>query len=168
MVRSVPSLRPAQRESPSCLRPPSLRPSGEFAPRSSLGVRDGAESNRGPSGAPRVCRSSARPSATPSRGHPLWAARSATTLPRSEHRCADGLSLSKHLELRTRGSRQLARVLPLGPTCTTFTTKWLVHRGVQAGRDYDLEKLTRVWRATNEQDRSIVQENVRCRAGRCS
>jgi Rieske 2Fe-2S family protein len=51
------------------------------------------------------------------------------------------------------------RVLPLGPTRTQLTTKWLVHRDAQEGRDYELEELTRVWRATNEQDRRIVQEN---------
>jgi Rieske 2Fe-2S family protein len=51
------------------------------------------------------------------------------------------------------------RVLPLSPTRTQLTTKWLVHREAQAGRDYDLEELTGVWRATNEQDRRIVAEN---------
>jgi glycine betaine catabolism A len=51
------------------------------------------------------------------------------------------------------------RVLPLGPTRTQLTTKWLVHRNAIEGSDYDLADLTRVWRATNEQDRTIVQEN---------
>ncbi len=51
------------------------------------------------------------------------------------------------------------RVLPLGPTRTQLTTKWLVHRDAVAGVDYDLVDLTRVWLATNEQDRRIVQEN---------
>ena len=51
------------------------------------------------------------------------------------------------------------RVLPLGPTRTQLTTKWLVHREAVAGVDYDLVELTRVWLATNEQDRRIVQEN---------
>lgn len=51
------------------------------------------------------------------------------------------------------------RVLPLGPTRTELTTKWLVHREAVAGVDYDLEELTRVWLATNEQDRRIVSEN---------
>jgi Rieske 2Fe-2S family protein len=51
------------------------------------------------------------------------------------------------------------RVLPLGPTRTQLTTKWLVHREAVEGADYDLVELTRVWLATNEQDRRIVQEN---------
>jgi glycine betaine monooxygenase A len=51
------------------------------------------------------------------------------------------------------------RVLPLGPTQTQLTTRWLVHREAVEGVDYDLHELTRVWLATNEQDRHIVQEN---------
>ena len=51
------------------------------------------------------------------------------------------------------------RVLPLGPTRTQLTTKWLVHREAVEGVDYHLEELTRVWLATNEQDRRIVHEN---------
>ncbi|HXR91101.1 MAG TPA: aromatic ring-hydroxylating dioxygenase subunit alpha [Steroidobacteraceae bacterium] len=50
------------------------------------------------------------------------------------------------------------RVLPLGPTRTALTTKWLVHRDAVEGVDYDLGELTRVWLATNEQDRAIVRE----------
>jgi len=51
------------------------------------------------------------------------------------------------------------RVLPLGPTRTQLTTKWLVHRDAVEGVDYGVEELTRVWLATNEQDRRIVREN---------
>ena len=51
------------------------------------------------------------------------------------------------------------RVLPLGPAQTQLTTRWLVHREAVAGVDYDLDELTRVWLATNDQDRHIVQEN---------
>jgi glycine betaine catabolism A len=51
------------------------------------------------------------------------------------------------------------RVLPLGPTRTELTTKWLVHRDAVEGVDYDLAELTQVWLATNEQDRRIVREN---------
>jgi Rieske 2Fe-2S family protein len=51
------------------------------------------------------------------------------------------------------------RVLPLGPQRTQLTTKWLVHREALEGRDYDLTELTKVWLATNEQDRRIVREN---------
>ncbi len=51
------------------------------------------------------------------------------------------------------------RVLPLSATRTQLTTKWLVHRDAVEGVDYDLKDLTRVWLATNEQDRRIVAEN---------
>ncbi len=51
------------------------------------------------------------------------------------------------------------RVLPLGPTRTQLTTKWLVYRDAVEGVDYEVEELTRVWLATNEQDRRIVHEN---------
>jgi Rieske 2Fe-2S family protein len=50
------------------------------------------------------------------------------------------------------------RVLPVSPTRTALTTKWLVHRDAVEGIDYDLGELTRVWLATNEQDREIVRE----------
>ncbi|MDE2450672.1 MAG: aromatic ring-hydroxylating dioxygenase subunit alpha [Gammaproteobacteria bacterium] len=50
------------------------------------------------------------------------------------------------------------RVSPLTPTRTALTTKWLVHRDAVEGVDYDLGELTRVWLATNEQDRGIVRE----------
>jgi Rieske 2Fe-2S family protein len=51
------------------------------------------------------------------------------------------------------------RLLPVGPTHTQLTTKWLVHRDAVEGVDYNLDELTHVWRATNDQDRHIVQEN---------
>ena len=53
------------------------------------------------------------------------------------------------------------RVLPLGPTETQVTTKWLVHKDAVEGVDYDLDELTKVWIATNDQDRRIVEENQR-------
>lgn len=51
------------------------------------------------------------------------------------------------------------RVLPLGPTETQLTTKWLVHKDAVEGIDYDLTRLSEVWVATNNQDRSIVEGN---------
>lgn len=51
------------------------------------------------------------------------------------------------------------RVLPIGPTETQVTTKWLVHKDAVEGVDYDLANLTRVWVATNDQDRQVVEEN---------
>jgi Rieske 2Fe-2S family protein len=51
------------------------------------------------------------------------------------------------------------RVLPLGPTETQLTTKWLVHKDAVEGVDYDLRNLTEVWLATNDEDRRVCQEN---------
>lgn len=51
------------------------------------------------------------------------------------------------------------RVLPLGPEKTMVTTKWLVHKDAEEGVDYDLDKLTKVWKATNEQDRELAENN---------
>lgn len=49
------------------------------------------------------------------------------------------------------------RVLPMGPEETLVTTKWLVPKDAQEGIDYDLDHLTRVWLATNDQDRKLVE-----------
>ncbi len=51
------------------------------------------------------------------------------------------------------------RVLPLGPQETLVTTKWLVHKDAVEGVDYDLDNLSRVWLATNDQDRVLAEEN---------
>jgi glycine betaine catabolism A len=51
------------------------------------------------------------------------------------------------------------RVLPLGPTETQLTTRWLVHKDAREGVDYDLQRLIEVWSATNEEDRRVCQEN---------
>ncbi len=53
------------------------------------------------------------------------------------------------------------RVEPIGPTETIVTTKWLVNKDAVEGVDYQIDDLTRVWNATNEQDRRIVEENQR-------
>jgi Rieske 2Fe-2S family protein len=47
-------------------------------------------------------------------------------------------------------------VLPLGPEETLLRTRWLVRADAVEGVDYDLENLTRVWEATNRQDRDLV------------
>jgi stachydrine N-demethylase len=52
-------------------------------------------------------------------------------------------------------------VLTIGPTGTEVTTKWLVHKDAVEGVDYNLENLTRVWVATNDEDRQVVEENQR-------
>lgn len=51
------------------------------------------------------------------------------------------------------------RVLPIGPMRTQVTTKWMVHKDAVEGVDYTVDDLTRVWIATNDQDRRIVEEN---------
>jgi Rieske 2Fe-2S family protein len=53
------------------------------------------------------------------------------------------------------------RILPISATETEVTTKWLVHKDAVEGVDYDLENLTRVWLATNDEDRRVVEENQR-------
>lgn len=47
-------------------------------------------------------------------------------------------------------------VLPLSADRTLVRTKWLVHKDAVEGVDYDLERLTSVWKATNEQDAHLV------------
>jgi glycine betaine catabolism A len=51
------------------------------------------------------------------------------------------------------------RVLPISPTETQLTTKWLVHRDAVEGLDYDVQELTKVWLATNAADTRNCQEN---------
>ncbi|MEM6460430.1 MAG: aromatic ring-hydroxylating dioxygenase subunit alpha [Pseudomonadota bacterium] len=51
------------------------------------------------------------------------------------------------------------RVTPLTPTTTEVTTKWLVHKDAVEGVDYDLNRLTEVWIATNDEDRRVVEDN---------
>lgn len=51
------------------------------------------------------------------------------------------------------------RVLPISPTETEVTTKWLVHKDAVEGKDYDLTDLTTVWINTNDEDRQVVEEN---------
>lgn len=47
-------------------------------------------------------------------------------------------------------------VIPLDADNTLLRTKWLVHKDAVEGIDYDLEKLTEVWVATNAQDGDLV------------
>lgn len=53
------------------------------------------------------------------------------------------------------------RMLPISPCETAVTTTWLVHKDAEEGVDYDLDRLTEVWTATNDEDRRIVEENQR-------
>jgi Rieske 2Fe-2S family protein len=47
--------------------------------------------------------------------------------------------------------------LPLAPNRTLVRTTWLVHADAQEGVDYDIDRLTHVWTATNNQDASFVE-----------
>lgn len=51
------------------------------------------------------------------------------------------------------------RVTPMGPQTTAVTTKWIVHADAVEGVDYDLDTLTAVWTATNDQDRVLAENN---------
>jgi glycine betaine catabolism A len=51
------------------------------------------------------------------------------------------------------------RVLPLGPEETLVTTKWLVHRDAREGVDYDVDRLKEVWSVTNDQDKTLAENN---------
>jgi glycine betaine catabolism A len=51
--------------------------------------------------------------------------------------------------------------LPLERGRTLVRSTWLVHAEAEEGRDYDLEKLTSVWNATNAQDAAFVAETQR-------
>jgi Rieske 2Fe-2S family protein len=52
------------------------------------------------------------------------------------------------------------RVLPISPTETALTTKWLVHKDAVEGVDYDLAELTHVGTETPHQARRIIEENA--------
>jgi glycine betaine catabolism A len=51
------------------------------------------------------------------------------------------------------------RVMPISAQQTIVTTKWLVHKDAIEGVDYDINRLTEVWRATNEQDKDLAEWN---------
>jgi len=53
------------------------------------------------------------------------------------------------------------QAFPTGPQETTVTGKWIVHKDAVEGVDYDLGRLIEVWNATNDQDRSLAENNQR-------
>jgi glycine betaine catabolism A len=53
------------------------------------------------------------------------------------------------------------KVTPLNARETRLTTKWLVHKDAVEGVDYDRKTLTEVWLATNDEDRTLVEQNQR-------
>ena len=59
-------------------------------------------------------------------------------------------------------------VLPISANETKLITRWLVHRDAVEGIDYDLTHLTQVWVATNDQDRTLAENNQRGIASRGS
>ncbi len=50
-------------------------------------------------------------------------------------------------------------VLPISPQQTLLTTLWLVDKDAVEGVDYDVDNLTKVWNATNNQDRKLSEDN---------
>ncbi|GHC96319.1 aromatic ring-hydroxylating oxygenase subunit alpha [Novosphingobium pokkalii] len=50
-------------------------------------------------------------------------------------------------------------VMPVAPGRTLVRTSWLVHEDAVEGEDYTVENLTRVWKATNRQDRHLAEIN---------
>ncbi|MFT7490605.1 MAG: Rieske 2Fe-2S family protein [Pseudohongiellaceae bacterium] len=53
------------------------------------------------------------------------------------------------------------RVLPISAQETLVTTKWIVHKDAVEGKDYDIEKLCRVWHSTNNEDKGFTEESQR-------
>lgn len=49
-------------------------------------------------------------------------------------------------------------VMPIAVDKTLVRTTWLVHKDAVEGVDYDLENLTKVWLATNAQDKHLAEE----------
>jgi Rieske 2Fe-2S family protein len=47
-------------------------------------------------------------------------------------------------------------VIPLSAGETLIRTKWLVHKDAVEGVDYDIDRLTHVWKMTNAQDAALV------------
>ncbi|MGN7869383.1 aromatic ring-hydroxylating oxygenase subunit alpha [Paracoccus sp. 22332] len=47
-------------------------------------------------------------------------------------------------------------IIPLAPDQTELRTVWLVNKDAREGEDYDLDRLTEVWIATNQQDADLV------------
>lgn len=47
-------------------------------------------------------------------------------------------------------------IIPLAPDRTELRTVWLVNKDAQEGVDYDFDRLTEVWIATNQQDADLV------------
>jgi glycine betaine catabolism A len=53
------------------------------------------------------------------------------------------------------------RVIPVSPGRSLVRTTWLVHADAVEGVDYEIDTLTQVWQATNDQDRVLVEKAQR-------
>ena len=53
------------------------------------------------------------------------------------------------------------QAMPIGPLETLITGRWIVHKDAVAGVDYDPQRLTEVWTATDEQDGALAENNQR-------
>ena len=51
--------------------------------------------------------------------------------------------------------------LPIDAEHTLVRSTWLVHKDAVEGVDYDIKKLSEVWRATNKQDSNLVERTQR-------
>ena len=51
--------------------------------------------------------------------------------------------------------------LPIDAEHTHLRTTWLAHKDAVEGVDYDLDNITRVWKATNKQDSTLVERTQR-------
>ena len=51
------------------------------------------------------------------------------------------------------------RANPIGPGETELVTTWLVHEEAVEGLDYDVDRLTAVWSATNAEDCQLAENN---------
>jgi Rieske 2Fe-2S family protein len=51
------------------------------------------------------------------------------------------------------------RFIPRSADACDMEVIWLVHGDAEAGRDYDLEKLTWLWKVTSEADKRIIEHN---------
>ncbi len=52
-------------------------------------------------------------------------------------------------------------ITPIDTGHTLVRTKWLVHKDAVEGVDYDIKKVSEVWRATNKQDSDLVERTQR-------
>ncbi len=53
----------------------------------------------------------------------------------------------------------LSRFTPLGPQATELELTWMVRSDAVAGRDYDPEQVSWLWRVTAEEDKTICENN---------